>query len=802
MKNVADVYRLTPVQREVLSDAHTARVAQVRWHLRSELDSNAFERAWEQLLARHTILRTCFLSQQLDEPVQVVRQQVKLNYQRHDWTADTPEQRQAKLQELLWADQGFDPARAPLFRVVEVRLAARSLEIILSYHPVLLDKQSVKSMLDEVMGCYDAMLQNSECLLGSATPYRDYVAWVERQDLTGAELYWRNAFDSLSLRSSLAIRTNHNGPRTTAFQQVNFPAAAMENLKAFARNAGFSLETLIKGAWALVLMRERKCNEVSIGVAARQRPRALAESQQVMGLLANVLPLPLSFAGEEHVSSWLKEVERKMARLQRYAHVSRSQIRQWIDVEKGVSLFDSVVTFHEIPTVAAFQTGVATEGHPYNLHAVIGDELLLQLHVECKDAESTAKRLIESLQSTLDALTFPTLYVSTNGTAAHVETPQQPENPLEFSLFYFADDNAVYGQDKYRLYREGAMFADRNRLTAVWTPERHFHEKAGLYPNPSVLSAALATITRDVQLRAGSVVLPLHNSLRVAEEWSVVDNLSNGRVGVSFTSGWMPNDFAFFPERYPVKREEMFRGIEEVQDLWRGKPIAGRDGVGKEIELRIFPKPIQPELPIWLTCSGGPEMFEKAGELGCNVLTALLTQSIEEVTPKIKLYRDSLVRHGHDPADRKVTMMMHTFIGEDEEAVLQKVRAPLTNYLKSHLNLIESGAQSLNLQVNIGEHEDPEKYRDQLAGFAFERYYRTSSLIGTPRSCMKMVERLKEIGVDEVACLIDFGIDVNSVLESLDHLVVLRDLSNSRQSETNLMDLSRKAAKAQSAPRF
>lgn len=372
--------------------------------------------------------------------------------------------------------------------------------------------------------------------------------------------------------------------------------------------------------------------------------------------------------------------------------------------------------------------------------------------------------------------------------AARVEPPplSEPEQPLEFSLFYFADDNAVYGEDKYRLYREGAMFADRHRLTAVWTPERHFHEKAGLYPNPSVLSAGLATITNHVQLRAGSVVLPLHNALRVAEEWSVVDNLSKGRVGVSFTSGWMPNDFAFFPERYPTKREEMFRGIQEVQELWRGQSIPGRDGVGKEIELRIFPKPIQPELPIWLTCSGGPEMFEKAGELGCHVLTALLTQSIEEVTPKIKLYRDSLARHGHDPESGKVTMMMHTFIGEDPEAVLQKVRTPLTKYLKSHLNLIETGVESLNLDVDVRD-QDPEKVRDQMAAFAFERYYRTSSLIGTPTSCMKMIERLKAIGVDEVACLIDFGIDVDSVLESLDHLVVLRELSNSVQPEASLL---------------
>ncbi len=179
-------------------------------------------------------------------------------------------------------------------------------------------------------------------------------------------------------------------------------------------------------------------------------------------------------------------------------------------------------------------------------------------------------------------------------------------------------------------------------------------------------------------------------------------------------------------------------------------------------------------------------MFEKAGELGCHVLTALLTQSIEEVAPKIKLYRDALVRHGHKATDGKVTMMMHTFVGEDADEVLRKVKAPLTKYLKSHMNLIETGAQSLNLDVDIREHADPEKYRDQMAEFAFQRYYRTSSLIGTPASCLKMVERLKAIGVDEVACLIDFGIDVDSVLESLDHLVVLRELSNCAQPEAAL----------------
>lgn len=99
-----------------------------------------------------------------------------------------------------------------------------------------------------------------------------------------------------------------------------------------------------------------------------------------------------------------------------------------------------------------------------------------------------------------------------------------------FSLFYFSTVDELLDANKYRLYLEGAKFADRHGLSAIWTPERHFHESGGLYPNPSVLSAALATITERIQLRAGSVVLPLHHYPRVVEEWSVVDNLSNGRT--------------------------------------------------------------------------------------------------------------------------------------------------------------------------------------------------------------------------------------------------------------------------------
>lgn len=344
---------------------------------------------------------------------------------------------------------------------------------------------------------------------------------------------------------------------------------------------------------------------------------------------------------------------------------------------------------------------------------------------------------------------------------------------IDFSLFYFAADNSQSGADKYRLYLEGAKFADRNRFAAIWTPERHFHESGGLYPNPSVLSAALATITERVKLRAGSVVLPLHHSIRVAEEWSMVDNLSGGRVGVSFTSGWIPNDFAFFPERFANKREEMLRGIDEVQRLWRGETIALVDGAGKNQDLRILPRPLQAKLPIWLTCSGDPQMFVKAGELGLNVLTALLSQSVDEVAGKIKLYREARAAHGFDPDEGCVSLMVHTFVGSDEKEVLNLTRGPLTGYLKAHVGLIETMTQSLDIKVDI----DKEKYLDYLVAFAFERYYQTASLIGTPEKCLPMVNRLAEIGVDELACFIDFGVDAGAVLDGLQHLNALRKLS-------------------------
>jgi natural product biosynthesis luciferase-like monooxygenase protein len=171
-------------------------------------------------------------------------------------------------------------------------------------------------------------------------------------------------------------------------------------------------------------------------------------------------------------------------------------------------------------------------------------------------------------------------------------------------------------------------------------------------------------------------------------------------------------------------------------------------------------------------------MFQKAGELGLHVLTALLTQSLEETAGKIELYRRALAASGRDPQSGYVTLMLHTFVTDDAQQARAKVEGPLIDYFKSHLDLIKTMIKSLNIQLDGIDPNDPVCI-DYFAQFAFERYYQSGSLIGTPETCMKMVDRLKEMGVDEVACFIDFGVDADSVLASLKYLNELKERSRS-----------------------
>jgi natural product biosynthesis luciferase-like monooxygenase protein len=338
--------------------------------------------------------------------------------------------------------------------------------------------------------------------------------------------------------------------------------------------------------------------------------------------------------------------------------------------------------------------------------------------------------------------------------------------PLEFSLFYFSSNEAEFSADKYRLVIESAKFADTHDFTAVWLPERHFHPFGGLYPSPSVLASALAMVTDRVRLRAGSVVLPMHHPVRVAEEWAVVDNLSGGRVDLSLAAGWNPNDFVLAPGSFADRYDLLFSGLDTIRLLWGGGTVELTGGVGQPVPVRVYPQPQQPALATWITCSGGRRRFVQTGEHGANVLTALLFQGVAELAEKIAAYREARARSGHDPATGRVTLMLHTFVGEDLEEVRRIVQAPFIEYLESSMDLWWKGS------MRPGDLRPKE--REKLLLHAFERYFQTSALFGTHQTCAAFVTSLQEAGVDEIACLIDFGIDLDTTIHGLHNLDVLR----------------------------
>lgn len=367
---------------------------------------------------------------------------------------------------------------------------------------------------------------------------------------------------------------------------------------------------------------------------------------------------------------------------------------------------------------------------------------------------------------------------------------------MEFSVYYWGNDD-LPGPAKYELLLEGAKFADANGFCAIWTPERHFHAFGGPYPNPSVTGAAAAAVTKNIGVRAGSIVAPLHHPARIAEEWAIIDNLTNGRAGLAFASGWQPDDFVLRPENTPpANRQALFDTLDQVRRLWRGEAVEFPRKDGAPFAVKTQPRPVSKEVEAWVTTAGNPETWREAGKMGANVLTHLLGQSIAEVADKVKLYRTALAEAGHDPSQFKVTLMLHTYLAADREAAREVAREPMKNYLRSAAGLIKQYAWAFPafkkpqgvanpMDIDLGSLAPDEL--EAILDFAFLRYFDDSGLFGTVDDAVRRVEELKAIDVDEVACLIDYGIPTQVVLEGLKLVAETLRITNSGEDDDQTM---------------
>ncbi|OWQ90992.1 LLM class flavin-dependent oxidoreductase [Roseateles aquatilis] len=336
----------------------------------------------------------------------------------------------------------------------------------------------------------------------------------------------------------------------------------------------------------------------------------------------------------------------------------------------------------------------------------------------------------------------------------------------------FAGALAPTAGQQYEIALQLAEFADREGLAGIWFPERHFTSFGGPYPNPMLILAAVASRTRRLTLRSGSLVAPLHDPIRLAEELAMLDQLSGGRIETAFASGWHPNDYAFHPERYEQRRELMFESIDALCRLWRGDAHAARSGLGEPIQLRTHPRPVQSRLQVWIAAAQNPETFRRAGERGEHVLTHVLDGNLKLLADNIALYRRQRAAAGHDPEAGRVALMLHTFLGDDEAQVAATVRGPYGDYLKSIVPMAQGLATARARAVDLKKLNA--RQITQFVDCHYDRAVRGLSLIGTPAAARATLDAMRGLGVDEVACLVDFGVAGRHVLAQLPHIAALQ----------------------------
>ncbi|MDO9105375.1 MAG: LLM class flavin-dependent oxidoreductase [Methylovulum sp.] len=344
--------------------------------------------------------------------------------------------------------------------------------------------------------------------------------------------------------------------------------------------------------------------------------------------------------------------------------------------------------------------------------------------------------------------------------------PSRNKAAVTFSFLFFSDVRKdIADAEKYAFMRDITLFADREGFEAVYIPERHFHEFGSIYANSAIIAANLIPQTSRIRFRTAGISLPLHHPAEVVEWWAMNDILSGGRVDLGFGSGWNKPDFILAPEHYEKRREICSANIPVVQKLWRGETVVFAGPGGEPTPITVHPRPLQKELSVWLLVTQNEEGFIHAGKQGYNIFTMLYGNNLEAMGKKITLYRQARASAGLDPKAGVVTLMLHTLLLQDSAAVQAAVEQPFKQYIKSSLDAHVQAAVAEKGGVELNDAE-----KAKMLEYAYQRYFKTCAIFGTVDDGRQIVDQAIAVGVDDIACLVDFGVDYPIVHESLSYL--------------------------------
>ncbi|MFL6232177.1 MAG: condensation domain-containing protein, partial [Thermoanaerobaculia bacterium] len=410
-EKVESIYRLSPVQQGMLfhtlyAPGEGVYFEQFEIDFAEGLDPAAFTRAWQDLVDRNPALRTSFVWEGLEEPVQVVHKRVSLPVLSLDWRGIPAEEQTERLREHRAGERrrGFDLRAAPLMRFSIVRLGEDHYRVVWHYSHLVLDGWSVGLLIQEVNALYFSTVAGRPLQVQERRPFRDYIAWLRQQDLARAKGYWRRVLGGFTTPTPLGIdrpagRGRGDLGRGTRVALV--PAAETEALKAWARQSRLTLSTAAQGAWALLLSRYSGGEDVVFGLTVSGRPPGLPGVDTMLGCFINTLPVRARVPAGERVSSWLQGLQAEQNELRQHEHSPLVQVLGWSEVPRPAPLFESIFVFEGFVQTAGESAFQRTN---YPLTLVVGPdrEMVLRVDYERERFEAAAvERLLGHLKSAL-----------------------------------------------------------------------------------------------------------------------------------------------------------------------------------------------------------------------------------------------------------------------------------------------------------------------------------------------------------------------------------------------------------------
>jgi len=357
-ENILDSYSLSPLQQGMLF--HTLRDKGVGMYISQavtryeNLDVEALQGAWQLAVDRHSILRTSFHWNDPENPVQRVHDKVKVPYESLDWRGITPGEQNAKLHRFQreQRERGFELNKPALLKISVIRVSHSRWFCVHSHHHIILDGWSGALLAAEVGRAYEALRCGREPVLNPARSFGGYIRWIEQQDLSKAEKFWRQHLDSVNMPTPMpAERELGNHGRVRMYVEswsIKLDDEVTVGLNQLARHSKVTLNTVIQSAWAILLSRYSGRKHVLFGCLVAGRPPSLEGVESIVGMFLNTLPFRVTIDPGLALDEWLYQLHLNQIELQEFEHSPLMLVQQWSRIPSGLQLFDSIVARKDV----------------------------------------------------------------------------------------------------------------------------------------------------------------------------------------------------------------------------------------------------------------------------------------------------------------------------------------------------------------------------------------------------------------------------------------------------------------------